>query len=143
MQQHHVCRMDRCAWKWVAYLDKLVADMRAGGRGVSAVTAWDAISSVVTVIAASVAVLLAVACAWPDSERCRGPLRDHTRRAQIPWPAHWSCELPGRPLTLAEAHRAMQIHREHDCARKHVAMAMLVAEGRITPDSSRRHRQWA
>ncbi|MFF3568512.1 hypothetical protein [Nocardia jiangxiensis] len=83
MQQHHMCRMDRCAWKWVAYgtlvhhgrivppefsprqrahargiefpvacpaepadypepqtfrqvldtLDKLVADMRAGGRG--------------------------------------------------------------------------------------------------------------
>ncbi len=122
---------------------------QAGGRaafrwpGVNDVTAWDAISSVVTVIAASVAALLAVACAWPDSERRRRPVRDPTRGAQVVWPAHWSCELPGRPLTLAEAHRAMQLHREHDCARKRVALAMLVAEGRITPDSSRHYRQWA
>jgi hypothetical protein len=111
-------------------------------------TAWDATSSVVTVIAASVAILLAVACAWPDDSARRSAPPCHCRRSlrtQDPKPilAHWSCELPGRPLSIAEAHQAMQVHREHDCARRRVALAMLIAEGRITPDSARRHRQWA
>lgn len=31
----------------------------------------------------------------------------------------------------------MQLHRDHDCPRKHAAFTTLVAAGRITPDSTR------
>ncbi|NKY29913.1 hypothetical protein [Nocardia gamkensis] len=54
----------------------------------------------------------------------------------------------GRPtsraaLPVAAAHRAMQLHRDHDCARKRAAFTALIAAGRITPDSARQHRPWS
>ncbi|WP_174186131.1 hypothetical protein [Nocardia barduliensis] len=51
----------------------------------------------------------------------------------------WTCGPPAQPFSIADAHLAMQLHREHDCARKRAAFAALVAAGRITPDSTRRH----
>jgi hypothetical protein len=54
------------------------------------------------------------------------------------WPPAWSCSTPEQPLTIAEAHRTMQMHREHYCARKRAAFATLIAAGHIKPDSSRR-----
>ncbi|MET8871402.1 MULTISPECIES: hypothetical protein [unclassified Nocardia] len=50
--------------------------------------------------------------------------------------------MPTPPLTLDEAHRAMQLHREHNCARRRAALATLVAAGHVTLDSTRRHRPW-
>ncbi|WP_169810970.1 hypothetical protein [Nocardia amamiensis] len=58
------------------------------------------------------------------------------------WPKAWACDRPEQPLTIVDAHRAMQLHREHDCARKRAAFEVLVAAGRITPDSARQHRLW-
>lgn len=53
------------------------------------------------------------------------------------WPPALSCSEPDHPLTRAEAHLAMQLHREHQCSRKRAAFDMLVAAGHIKPDSSR------
>ncbi|MQY17746.1 hypothetical protein [Nocardia macrotermitis] len=48
-----------------------------------------------------------------------------------------SCSTPEHPLTIPEAHLAMQLHREHSCARKRSAFETLIAAGHIRPDSSR------
>lgn len=53
------------------------------------------------------------------------------------WPPALSCSEPDHPLTHAEAHLAMQLHREHQCTRKRAAFGILVAAGHIKPDSSR------
>jgi hypothetical protein len=58
------------------------------------------------------------------------------------WPPALSCSMPGRALTLAEAHLTMQLHREHQCTRKRAAFDILVAAGHIKPDSSRSHDRW-
>jgi hypothetical protein len=111
------------------------------------VGAWDIGASIVAVIAGCFVVLLAVGCVWPlNQPRRSAPAhrRDKTRCQLRPvqWPQAWTCDLPTRPLTLADAHRALQLHREHDCARKRAAFATLVAAGRITPDSSRQQNLW-
>lgn len=58
----------------------------------------------------------------------------------VEWPTTWTGGAPVQPLPLAETHLAMQLHREHGCARERAAFAALVAAGRITPDSTRAHR---
>jgi hypothetical protein len=50
-----------------------------------------------------------------------------------------TCTTPRHPLTIPEAHRCMQLHRDHTCPRKHAAFTTVVAAGRITPDSFRHH----
>ena len=106
---------------------------------------WNALSSIVTVLAGCGVALLAAGCLWPGdpaaphdsscgSNRCEG------RPRTVAWPSEWSCACPDRPFTLAEAHLWMQFHRDHDCPRKQSAFAALVAAGRIQPDSSRRAR---
>ncbi|RMI35228.1 hypothetical protein [Nocardia stercoris] len=56
------------------------------------------------------------------------------------WPGPLNHCAPERQLTVAEAHRFMQLHRECDrtlCARKGAAWRTLVAAKRIAPDVSR------
>ncbi|MGW4091176.1 hypothetical protein [Nocardia sp. NPDC004750] len=105
-------------------------------------------SSIAAVFAGCGAALLGVGCLWPtdqqhrvSAERKPIPTRGHPR--PIPWPEAWTCTTPTQPLTITTAHRAMQLHRDHDCARKRAAFAALVAAGRITPDSTRQHRPWS
>jgi hypothetical protein len=107
----------------------------------------DAVSSIVAVFAGCGAALLGVGCLWPtDRPRCPGSARKFARAQcrlrAIQWPAACVCDKPAQPISLAEAHRAMQLHREHDCARKRAAFAALVAAGRIAPDSARQRRPW-
>ncbi|TLF82570.1 hypothetical protein [Nocardia cyriacigeorgica] len=56
------------------------------------------------------------------------------------WPAGFPHDAPERPMGLVEAHRTMQRHRGcrvDECARKAAAWEVLVAAGRIKPDSGR------
>ncbi|MFG3619783.1 hypothetical protein [Nocardia sp. NPDC047654] len=105
---------------------------------------WTTLSSIAAVFAGCGAALLGVGCVWP-TDRPRRPARGHraacTRGTVRPiqWPEAWTCATPAQPLTITEAHRAMQLHRDHDCGRKRTAFTALVAAGRITPDSARRH----
>ncbi|MEU2104870.1 hypothetical protein ACWEQA_11070 [Nocardia sp. NPDC004085] len=106
------------------------------------------LSTFVTVFAACGAALLGVGCVWPsDLPRRRTPRRNsagrQTHSRTLQWPEAWTCATPTQPLTVATAHHAMQLHREHDCPRKRAAFAALVAAGRITPDSTRRNRRWS
>ncbi|QIS18674.1 hypothetical protein [Nocardia terpenica] len=113
----------------------------AAACGLCTAEAWDTISSIVTVCAASAAALLALGCVWPPPRRHRpgahGPTGRHCELRSAPWPMEWTCTAPTQPFTLTDAHRWMQLHRDHTCARKRAAFAALVAAGRIAPDSSR------
>ncbi|MFE7742120.1 hypothetical protein [Nocardia sp. NPDC057455] len=105
------------------------------------------LSSIAAVFAGCGAALLAVGCVWPTDRPHRpSPRREpaHTQRhsRSIQWPEVWTCATPAQPLTIAEAHHAMQSHRDHDCARKRAAFTALVTAGRITPDSTRQHHPW-
>ncbi|MGY1939272.1 hypothetical protein ACW9HS_24815 [Nocardia gipuzkoensis] len=105
------------------------------------------LSSIATVFAGCGAVLLGVGCVWPTDQPRRPaprrkPARPRCHSRPIQWPQAWTCGTPAQPLTVAEAHRAMQLHRDHDCARKRAAFAALVAAGRTTPDSARQHHPW-
>ncbi|QIS16600.1 hypothetical protein [Nocardia arthritidis] len=64
---------------------------------------------------------------------------DYTVLTQLEMAEHVA---PAHPLTIDGAHEAMRVHRacviEH-CRRKAFAFDVLVAAGRIVPDSSRRH----
>lgn len=56
------------------------------------------------------------------------------------WPVGWPHEAPEGAMSLAEAHRTMQRHRECSvigCRRKATAYDALVAAGRMTPDHMR------
>ncbi|WP_280259287.1 hypothetical protein [Nocardia abscessus] len=108
---------------------------------------WTVLSSIATVFAGCGAVLLGVGCVWPTNQPRRPASRREPASTQCHlrttlWPEAWTCDTPAQPLTVAEAHRAMQLHRDHDCARKRAAFAALVAAGRITPDSARQHHPW-
>lgn len=53
------------------------------------------------------------------------------------WLSAWSHDAPTAPLTTAQAHDTMQLHRQcgmDSCERKRAAYWALVAEGRIRPD---------
>ncbi|WP_040804063.1 hypothetical protein [Nocardia concava] len=53
------------------------------------------------------------------------------------WLSAWSHDAPEAPLTTAQAHDAMRLHREcrmDSCERKRAAYWALVADGRIRPD---------
>lgn len=56
------------------------------------------------------------------------------------WAKGWPHEKPERPLSVSEAHQAMQGHKacslEH-CPRKAAAHAALVAAGQLSPDLGR------
>lgn len=148
-------------------------------------SAWDELSSIVTVIAGSAVAVLAVGCVWPTAHpnRRRPSQARHSRPLGKPAPSSCRafpnchcpnssactstsqrrrpprppvgatgqvmpaarpgcptlspCSPPSQPFTLTDAHRDMQLHRDHTCARKRAAFAALVAAGCITPDSSR------
>jgi hypothetical protein len=59
------------------------------------------------------------------------------------WSTAWTCAVASRSLTADEAHRALRIHNEHNCARKRAAFESLVAAGCLTPDLSRPRRRQA
>lgn len=65
----------------------------------------------------------------------RTPLMDPTL-----WAPRWPHDAPDEPLTVAEAHRTMQRHRNclrEECPRKNAAYRVLVEAGDIRPDASR------
>ena len=106
--------------------------------------AWNALSSIITVLSGAGVVLLAAGCVWPSDNTPspdQSPQRVRINSAPdlFTWPAQWSCADPDQPFTLIEAHTWMQIHRDHVCPRKQAAFAALIAAGRIHPDSSRRN----
>lgn len=105
---------------------------------------WNTLSSIVTVLSGCAVVLLGVACLWPshdDPHPKTGSRRDFPRSAAPPrhWHWQWNCAEPDHPFSLTDAHTWMQVHRDHDCARKRAAFAALVAAGHIHPDSTRRN----
>ncbi|MEU6560241.1 hypothetical protein [Nocardia nova] len=105
---------------------------------------WNALSSIVTVLSGCAVTLLAIGCFWPreDSRHPTArPRPDRPRGTPVSrhWPWQWNCGEPDHPFTLTDAHTWMQVHRDHDCARKRAAFAALVAAGRIHPDSTRRN----
>ncbi len=73
---------------------------------------------------------------WPAVSGHRAAPARRGREAAIRLPGR-SCSTPERMLSVAEAHRTMQTHREHSCGRKRAAFETLVAAGHIAPDSSR------
>ncbi|MFF3566937.1 hypothetical protein [Nocardia jiangxiensis] len=73
---------------------------------------------------------------WPAISGHHGTSARRGRDTAILLPSR-SCSTPERPLTVAEAHRTMQTHREHSCGRKRAAFETLIAAGHIAPDSSR------
>lgn len=108
---------------------------------------WHVVSSVAAVLAGCVIAVTTLGCVWPTDRSHRSapthrPTRAHCALRPVQWPTAWTCDLPTPPLTLDEAHRAMQLHREHNCARRRAALATLVAAGHVTLDSTRRHRPW-
>ncbi len=105
---------------------------------------WNTLSSIVTVLSGCGVVLLAIGCLWPSDDVPHSTTRtqpDLPRSAppSFHWPWQWNCAEPDHPFTLTDAHTWMQVHRDHDCARKRAAFAALVAAGRIHPDSTRRN----
>ncbi|MBB5918726.1 hypothetical protein BJY24_007638 [Nocardia transvalensis] len=112
----------------------------------TSMSAWDIAWSIVTTLGGCGVAGTAAGCAWPGTEpRRRAAETDQSTSANIQlkslgWPREWTCTTPAQQVSLDDAHRWMQLHREHDCARKRAAFAALVAAGHITPDSSRRHR---
>ncbi|WP_280268955.1 hypothetical protein [Nocardia wallacei] len=58
------------------------------------------------------------------------------------WPIGWPHEAPDEPMSVSDAHLAMQRHRgcrREECPRKRAAYQTLVDEGRLKPDSGRVH----
>ncbi|MEV6275541.1 hypothetical protein [Nocardia sp. NPDC051832] len=58
-------------------------------------------------------------------------------------PTGWPHEAPEYPLSVPEAHQAMQSHRGcsvNHCPRKAAARRALIQAGRMTPDTSRESR---
>ncbi|BDU02790.1 hypothetical protein [Nocardia sputorum] len=108
---------------------------------------WQIVHSILAVVGGGAFVVVGVACVWPIARPrrpgpARGPARARCSLRPVVWPEAWTCNRPGQSFTLSDAHRAMQLHRDHDCPRKRAAFAALIAAGRITPDSARRHRLW-
>ncbi|GAB2700411.1 hypothetical protein [Nocardia thraciensis] len=104
---------------------------------------WYVLSSIVATLAACGCAVIAVGCVWPTEEPRRSLPATRPPGARRPlrpieWPQAWTCDMPTRPLTLADAHRALQLHRDHGCARKRAAFTTLVAFGHINPESTRR-----
>ncbi|MGF6886521.1 hypothetical protein ABIA39_004705 [Nocardia sp. GAS34] len=105
-------------------------------------TPWDITSSVLSALTGAAAILLGIRCLWPPNRPhhpTRTPSPPRCPLRPISWPPEFTCTAPKHPLTIPEAHRCMQLHRNHNCPRKHAAFITLVAAGRITPDSSRHH----
>jgi len=105
-------------------------------------TLWDVLSTFAATIALCGVLIVALGCVWPVDPLPRPQRRPHAdpllrRVATASGPTGWTCALPGVPLSLDDALRAMRYHRKHDCPRERVAFATLVAYGRATPTNSR------
>ncbi len=73
------------------------------------------------------------------SERLRAEGLDADMQSQY-WPAGWPHERPEHRLSTAEAHQAVQRHRDCDaaeCPRKRAALRVLVESGRVVLDPRR------
>lgn len=108
---------------------------------------WHIVHSILAVVGGGAFAAVGVACVWPIArprrpDRPRNPARARCSLRPVTRPEAWTCSRPRQVFTLADAHRAMQLHRDHDCPRKRAAFAALIAAGRITPDSARGHRLW-
>ncbi|WP_327149282.1 hypothetical protein [Nocardia sp. NBC_01329] len=106
-------------------------------------TPWQMLCAVAVTLAMSSIAAVALGCVWPADPppRKRPATRPNTRqhrRSTGPGPIDWTCALPGVPLSPVDAHNAARHHLDHDCPRKRVAFATLVAYGCVVPDTSRR-----
>jgi hypothetical protein len=104
-------------------------------------SAWDALTTTVSVAVVCFAAVSALSCVWPAEpprSAARPAHRVRHRTPITPATVAWTCARPGTPLSVDDAHNAMRHHREHDCLRKRAAFATLVVHGCITPDPSRR-----
>ncbi|WP_433194041.1 hypothetical protein ACQP1G_35485 [Nocardia sp. CA-107356] len=66
--------------------------------------------------------------------------RSETENAQPTNSESWPHEAPDQPLSVTEAHRTVQRHREwraDGCLRKAAAWNVLVESGNIEPDTGR------
>lgn len=85
---------------------------------------------------AAIMLLVAATIAWREYQISREEESIAPSGAPMPiqWPTLASCAAPAGPLTVGEAHRAMQIHLEcviDTCGCKRAAWTTLVEEGRI------------
>ncbi|BDT95731.1 hypothetical protein IFM12275_57070 [Nocardia sputorum] len=87
------------------------------------------------------AIIDRVAAEW-RAARERQRLRAEQPDAGM-WPTGWPHEAPDTPLSVTEAHLAMQRHRAcrtDQCPRKAAARQTLIEAGRMRPDTSREPR---
>lgn len=109
-------------------------------------TPWHMLCTAALTLAICGIAVIALGCIWPADPppRARHAPRPHPRHYRtptVPGPTDWTCALPGIPLSPEDAHNAARHHRDHDCPRKRVAFATLVAYGCVVPDTSRRPRR--
>lgn len=106
--------------------------------------AWTIALTTVSVSAVAFPIAIGLSCLWPpDHNNDEHPITTthRTHAADVnPYAAQEflsSCTAPARPLSIAEAHREMQLHRECRCVRQRFALQTLIEAGRIKPDSHR------
>ncbi|MBB5915537.1 hypothetical protein BJY24_004449 [Nocardia transvalensis] len=112
------------------------------------VTAWAAALTVLSILAVAFSFVIGLSCLWPadhhDDERPLARTHHPRERAVNPLAAQKflaACTPPTHPLSIAEAHREMQLHRECRCARQRFALQTLIEAGRLRPDSHRERPQ--
>lgn len=115
----------------------------AGRAGTVITMAWSLLAVLLMLVA------VAGLCWWPDSQpdgptvaEIRQRIERESREAvhSGAWYRDVTHHPPARALTLAQAHRAMQYHRNCEvghCPRKTAAWRTLRAAGRVIPDSGR------
>ncbi|WP_280382739.1 hypothetical protein [Nocardia wallacei] len=106
-------------------------------------TTWAAVYTAAAVLMAAFVLLVALACLWPaDHHDDIHPLTvrqgAHGRvDAAVPQQVLVDCTAPDGPMTVAQAHRDMQLHRECRCPRQRFARQTLIDAGHLKPDTHR------
>ncbi|MFI1463663.1 hypothetical protein [Nocardia carnea] len=106
-----------------------------------------ALCTVLLTVALSGFAVIAIGCIWPtDPPLLSADTRTapHSTRhpvESVPASMSWTCALPGVPLDLDDAYNALRHHRAHDCPRRRIAYATLIAHGCLVPDAHRPSRR--
>jgi hypothetical protein len=92
------------------------------------------------------AIIDRVQAEWRAKQQRQQPGAQQATRSPGPgigsWPVRSPHEAPARPLSVEEAHRLMQTHRQcraDQCPRKAAARQTLTDAGHMTPDPSRNY----